>query len=379
MKLQRLRELALEPVPAGAALDAFVKNHSFPLVDGNTVTFVFKGAADAVNLRHWIFGLASTLPFTRLPGSEFWYLVLEIPEESRVEYKLEVVRGARTEWLLDPLNPHRAHDPFGANSVCHTAGHAVPDWTQSDPESRTGTIESLLFDSRALGQQRLVRVYLPARFRRRARYPLLVVHDGDDYLNYSGLKTVLDNLIHRLEIPQLIVALSNPGNRMTEYADHEPHARHVVEELVPDLEKRFPLVARPDARGLMGASFGGVATLSTAWRNPGFFGQLLVQSGSFAFSDIGPNQRGPAFEPVVRFMNAFRKKPGKPANRIFVSCGTYETLIYENRSMVPFFQKTGMEVRYAETRDGHNWENWRDRLREGLSWLFPGPLWMVYE
>ena len=35
---------------------------------------------------------------------------------------------------------------------------------------------------------------------------------------------------------------------------------------------------------------------------------------------------------------------------------------------------TGMEVRYVEARDGHNWENWRDRLREGLSWLFPGPL-----
>ena len=36
-------------------------------------------------------------------------------------------------------------------------------------------------------------------------------------------------------------------------------------------------------------------------------------------------------------------------------------------------------VRYEEARDGHNWENWRDRLRSGLSWLFPGPLWMVYE
>ena len=33
-----------------------------------------------------------------------------------------------------------------------------------------------------------------------------------------------------------------------------------------------------------------------------------------------------------------------------------------------------MEVRFVEARDGHNWENWRDRLREGLSWLFPGPL-----
>ena len=62
-----------------------------------------------------------------------------------------------------------------------------------------------------------------------------------------------------------------------------------------------------------------------------------------------------------------------------MSCGTYESLIYENRSLVPFLQGTGMELRYREARDGHNWENWRDRLREGLAWLFPGPLWMVYE
>jgi len=39
----------------------------------------------------------------------------------------------------------------------------------------------------------------------------------------------------------------------------------------------------------------------------------------------------------------------------------------------------GIEVRFEEARDAHNWENWRDRLRNGLSWLFPGPQWMVYE
>ena len=53
--------------------------------------------------------------------------------------------------------------------------------------------------------------------------------------------------------------------------------------------------------------------------------------------------------------------------------------IYENRSIVPVLQSTGMDVRYTEASDGHNWENWRDRLREGLSWLFPGPLLLVYE
>jgi enterochelin esterase family protein len=107
---------------------------------------------------------------------------------------------------------------------------------------------------------------------------------------------------------------------------------------------------------------------------------LLLQSGSFAFTDIGEqHKRGPAFDPVVKFVNAFRENPGKPADRIFVCCGTYESLIYENRSMVPFLQELGVDVRYVEARDGHNWENWRDRLREGLSWLFPGHLWMVYE
>jgi enterochelin esterase family protein len=82
---------------------------------------------------------------------------------------------------------------------------------------------------------------------------------------------------------------------------------------------------------------------------------------------------------VVKFMNAFREAPGRPSEKVFMSCGTYESLIYENRSLVPVLQSTGMEVRYVEARDGHNWVNWRDRLREGLSWLFPGPLWMVYE
>ncbi len=69
----------------------------------------------------------------------------------------------------------------------------------------------------------------------------------------------------------------------------------------------------------------------------------------------------------------------KPSEKVYMCCGTYESLIYENRSLVPLLQATGMDVRYKEARDGHNWINWRDRLREGLSWLFPGPLWMVYE
>jgi enterochelin esterase family protein len=207
-----------------------------------------------------------------------------------------------------------------------------------------------------------------------------VVHDGGDYLNYAGMKAVLDNLIHRLEIPDMVVLFSDSPDRLREYANDERHAAFVTEELVPEVARRVPLLEQPQARALMGASFGAVAAFSTAARYPGFWGRLLLQSGSFAFTDIGRhNRRGPLFDRIVEFVNQYRSAPAAVTERIFMSCGVYESLIYENRSMVPLLTSTGMQLRFVEARDGHNWENWRDRLREGLSWLFPGPLMFIYE
>ena len=362
-----------------ASITAFLRSHTFPIVEGRQATFVYHGAATAVHLRHWVYGLASSQSFERIAGTNLWYHTLEIPPQSRVEYKLEVIQDGNRQWIRDPLNPNLAHDPFGANSVCHGKGYERPAWTEHDPEARQGTIKEMVFTETALGGPRRVSVYLPARFRETRRYPLLIVHDGGDYVRYASLQTVLDNLIHNLEVAPLVVALTHPVDRLAEYPNHAGHAAFIAKQLLPAMQDKFPIYETAASRCLMGASFGGVAALATAWRYPGTFGRLLLQSGSFAFTDIGESKRGPAFVEVVKFINAFRDAPGKPSEKVFVSCGTYESLIYENRTMVPVLQATGMEVRYEEARDGHNWENWRDRLRSGLSWLFPGPLWMVYE
>jgi hypothetical protein len=48
-------------------------------------------------------------------------------------------------------------------------------------------------------------------------------------------------------------------------------------------------------------------------------------SGAFVFTDIGDDHgQGPAFDPVVRFMNAHRAQPRGVADRVFLSCGVYE-------------------------------------------------------
>jgi enterochelin esterase family protein len=350
-----------------------------PIVDPDGLTFVWRGEADAVHLRLWIYGLPASQPFERIEGADVWVLRVELPENSRIEYKLEIVRGGREEWILDPLNPLVATDPYGANSVAQGHGYVRPEWTLADAGARSGSIEEVVVPSAALGGERRVGVYVPARFRRSRQYPLLVVHDGFDYLRYADLEVVLDNLIHRLEIPPLIAALTGSPDRLAEYAGHDGHARFVAGEIPAALARAYPLHPSPAARGLMGASFGAVAALHAAWRHPGAFGRLVLQSGSFAFADIGHHRRTETFDPVARFVNEFRRRPGRPAERMYLSCGIYESLIYENRSLLPLLRQHGIEVRYEEVRDGHNWENWRDRLQSALSWLFPGPLWMIYE
>ena len=365
--------------PDAAKVLAFLRGRSFPIVEGSMVTVVWVGEADTVNLRHWIFALETSTALSRVKGTPLWYLTLEIPPGSRVEYKLEIIRGGHKAWIEDPLNPNHANDPFGTNSVILGEGYVEPEWTLRDPSAREGFLEPFRIQTRDLGERGGL-IYTPARFRRSRKYPLLIVHDGTDYLRYADMKNVLDNLIHRLEIPDLIAVFTDSPDRLREYANHEPHARYLAEELLPWVQGRFPLYDEARARCLMGASFGGIAALSTAVRYPGLFGRMLLQSGSFAFSDIGrANRRGPAFEPVIDFMNQFRADPKPVSQRIFMSCGMYESLIYENRSLFPLLTATGMEVRFVEARDGHNWDNWRDRLRTGLSYLFPGPLLFVYE
>src|SRR5262249_62009468 len=102
-----------------------------------------------------------------------------------------------------------------------------------------------------------------------------------------------------------------------------------------------------------------VPGLSTAYRSRGASGSLLLQPGSFVFPDIGNDHGGgPAFEPVVRFVNRYRAAPRRVADRVFVSCGVYEPLIIRNRSMVPTFEAARMALPYLEAparpRCGHS-------------------------
>jgi enterochelin esterase-like enzyme len=380
--LELSRRLEQEPHRSREILSSFVSSTTFPLTDDETAVFFFwvGESVDAVFLLHWVFGLESRQPFLRLGHTDAWYLPVELPKRARVEYKLEVVRGGQSSWVRDPHNARQAFDPYGSNSVAAMPGYSEPRWVSAEPSVRPGRVVSFTARSQVYGGDRETQVYLPQEFKPHKKFPLIICHDGRDYLRFASMQTVLDNLIARHELAPLIVAFTNGHERNVEYGADPRQPKFVVEELLPWVRERFGVSDDPRDIGIMGASFGGVSSLYTAWSYPGVFGKLLLQSGSFVFTDIGHHGRSPLFDPVVQFVNAFREDPGRiGAQRVFLSCGQFESLIWFNRSLGPLLREAGIETRFVEASDGHNWIAWRDRLREGLTWLFPGRLWMYYE
>jgi enterochelin esterase family protein len=73
---------------------------------------------------------------------------------------------------------------------------------------------------------------------------------------------------------------------------------------------------------------------------------------------------------VQTFVDGYRAHPEHVSDRVFVSCGRYESLICEHHAFLPVLEGTGMDLRFHEVLDGHNWESWRDQLGVALPWLF---------
>jgi enterochelin esterase-like enzyme len=354
--------------PSPDAIDGFLAFHDLPLTEPGAVTFAWRGEAEAVELVRFIAG-AGREPFVRAPGSDLWLLRLPVEDGGRFEYKLAVHRDGAEHWILDAANPARAGDPFGENSVCRTHGYQRPDWSKPNG-APAGRIETVAVESETFGETREEQVYLPAGYDPAAIYPLVVIHDGADFVAYADLAVSLDNLIAAGDIPAVVAALVQTRDRMGEYPRARRHARYLVLELLPGLERRYALSLRPEDRALMGASLGAVASLSTAFRYPGVFGGLVLKSGTFILDQRKLATRPhPVFHRTARLTRALQRAGDLPPTRAYVSTGELEGLADENRAVANFLQDRGVDVLFKSAWDGHHWHNWRDQLRDGLMWV----------
>jgi len=233
-----------------------------------------------------------------------------------------------------------------------------------------GKIEPLTINSASFDETRREQIYLPWGYTGNEIMPLLIIHDGADYLTYADLATSLDNLIYAKIIQPIIVALVQTGDRPGEYSGGRRHARYLVNDLLPVLESDYAVSKLARNRILLGASLGAVASLSTVFRYPGVFGGVVLHSGSFILDEKKLKGRpDPVFRRIARLVKAFRRVSDMPELRAFVSTGELEGLAMENRSLARLLRNNGVEVLFKSAWDGHHWHNWRNQLRDGLVWV----------
>ena len=356
--------------PDEEGVRAFVASVRTPLVEPGAATFVWHGEAHRVEMLRWIHAGVDHNAFARIPGTTLWSLRLSVEDGGRFEYKLAIHGEGGEAWINDPLNPDRAGDPFGENSVCQTHGYERPGW--SLPRGApAGRVEMLEVESATFGTTRHERVYLPVGYRADGAHPLVVIHDGRDFANYADLTVSLDNLIAAGDLPPLVAVLVQAGDRMDEYPRGRRHARYLVEELLPSVTRRYEgVTTEPGRRVLLGASLGAVASLATAFRFPGVFGGLVLKSGSFILDRAKLAHRThPVFHRTAQLVRAIRRAPDLPGTRAYVSTGELEGLAAENRALADVLSERGVDVMFRTSWDGHHWHNWRDHLRDGLMWV----------
>ena len=330
-----------------------------PLRGDDGALMIYVGAGDRVAVRHWLDIFPPLPDFTRFEGTDVWTVSLDIPADARFDYKLAVSSHGRQRLKLDSLNPERAPNPWGLNSELRGAAYSPPAWARLNEGVPRGKVSRHEFSSATFGEDRAVHLYRPAGGGASA---LLVVHDGDDYLEFARFATVLDNLIAGGDIPPVAAVLCGPVDRLGEYRADFAHAAFIVDEVLP----RARAETETDSAIAMGASLGGVASLHAAWAHPGVFDGLILQAGSFVEKLGGPFHRGPVFAPVVRFMRNFNDRPGVIPGRVHVSCGRYDGLINEAHAMAEKLAGAGVEVGFTESAAGHDWRAWRDLLRPAL-------------
>lgn len=217
------------------------------------------------------------------------------------------------------------------------------------------------------------RLHLPPDSTPAEPLPLLVVHDGPEYLHLGRLADYL-SVLARID-PQLrvrVLALQ-PVDRDRCYSASPAYARALVREMLPRVRSTVR-VAGPVVG--VGASLGALSLMHAAVTYPGSFGGLFCQSGSFFLPRTDAQERSYRFyNRIVRFVETLDTDPDRLAGlHVAMTCGSGEENLANNRQLARRLARSGVDVTLLENPDGHNYTGWRDALDPPLRRLL-GVLW----
>jgi outer membrane protein assembly factor BamB/enterochelin esterase-like enzyme len=351
-------------------IDHFMASQpSFPIVEEDRwVHFVHRGDVEDVAITGSMTEFQVEEPLQRIEGTDLYYRSYPTEAGARWEYRLNV---DFENLQPDPLNPRRVSGSQGDLSEMITAGWTQPDYLQPYKGDRPGRIETFKLSSEILGNEREVDVYLPAGYAGGdARYPLLIVNNGKDWLGKAHLANTLNHLIGRDVAPVIVAGVEMPRETAHNESGGEKssdYVRMLAEELVPQLDEKYRTLAEPGSRAVMGVTQNALMATYAAVQRPDVFGMAVGYS--FYLPEPG---RGLLFE-------AIEKSSGEDKTRFWVVWNENDVrraewdvdLARDSRTVAEALEAKGYTVVTEEAADSAGWGGWCVRAGEALKLMFP--------
>ena len=207
------------------------------------------------------------------------------------------------------------------------------------------------------------RVYLPEGYESQEELAVLYVVDGQSYIKQGGVPRVLNRLIASGKIEPVVVVFVDArdpdklsdNRRNAQFFCNRNYLEFYRDELIPEIEKQYPVAQDREKRTVLGLSFGGL--------NSACFGLF----GFDTFAGIG--MQSPAYHPVPKLLSAYEEMPLLPL-RIFLSTGKPNDNTQATRKLRDVLKSKGYPMEYIEVREGHNWSNWKPLIDDVLRFFY---------
>lgn len=236
-----------------------------------------------------------------------------------------------------------------------------------------GKIDTITYKSKTVGVNRRAIIYTPPGFSKKKKYPVLyLLHgiggDEKEWLNGGHPQHILDNLYADGKIEPMIVVMPNgramkddraTGNVMAPdkveaFATFE---KDLLNDLIPFIEKKYPVLTSREQRAIAGLSMGGGQSLNFGLGNLDKFAWV----GGFSSA---PNAKMP--EELV----PDPEKAKQQLKLLFMSCGDNDRLLaVSKRTHEYLYEKDVPHIYYIEP-GVHDFKVWKNGLYMFSQFLF---------